>query len=318
MARTLPRRSFLLGIGAGAAAVAAGGVALSGRGLLSDLFSRDGGESPGPVPDAPVGDERVEADGPRPAAATSTSTPLFPPNTATDAGCPFASSCTARPPRPPDFAGFGLGRFLTAAVRAGAPRRSCSPARPATGCAREPAGVRRPAAHAGGELPAWCTERGFDTGRVALWGWSMGGYGVLRLAEVNPRIRPGLAAFSPACSRGDAVFRDAGRLDGTPLGLSCGLQDGLLDTVKALAACAARAEDRRSVRRRPSHPPLLEPLHARRLRLPGRRAQPLGLTRRHPTFAFAVSYLAPTGRPHVDPKRSRPVGQRSGTRPRTE
>ena len=60
VARTVPRRSFLLGIGAGAAVVAAGGVALSGRGPFSDVFSRGDGESPGPVPDAPVGDERVE------------------------------------------------------------------------------------------------------------------------------------------------------------------------------------------------------------------------------------------------------------------
>jgi hypothetical protein len=52
MASGISRRSFLVGIGAGAAAVAAGGVAFRSR--------RGAGEAPGPVPDAPVGDERVE------------------------------------------------------------------------------------------------------------------------------------------------------------------------------------------------------------------------------------------------------------------
>jgi S-formylglutathione hydrolase FrmB len=84
------------------------------------------------------------------------------------------------------------------------------------------------------EVPAWCRERGFDTGRIALWGWSMGGYGVLRLAETYPGFARAVAAFSPACARGDAAFREATRLKGTPIGLWCGLQDDLASTVKAL------------------------------------------------------------------------------------
>lgn len=45
-------------------------------------------------------------------------------------------------------------------------------------------------------------------------------------AVVSPRPAP----------RGDAVFGDAARLKGTPVGLWCGLQDDLVDTVKALEA----------------------------------------------------------------------------------
>ena len=61
----------------------------------------------------------------------------------------------------------------------------------------------------------------------------MGGYGALRLAEVHPGFARAVVAFSPLL-RGDAVFQNAAKLKGTHLGLWCGLQDGLLDTVKAL------------------------------------------------------------------------------------
>jgi hypothetical protein len=43
-----------------------------------------------------------------------------------------------------------------------------------------------------------------------------------------------VAAFSPACSRGDAVFQQTEKLKGTPVGLWCGREDDLFDTVAAL------------------------------------------------------------------------------------
>ena len=49
-----------------------------------------------------------------------------------------------------------------------------------------------------------------------------------------PRVRPGGGRLLAGLRRGDAVFPEVGKLKGTPVGLWCGLQDGLLDTVMAL------------------------------------------------------------------------------------
>ena len=75
------------------------------------------------------------------------------------------------------------------------------------------------------ELPRWAAERGFDAGRLAGWGWSMGGFGVLHIAEVKPGFLRGAAAFSPAVTPGDGVFASIGALAGTPLGVWCGRDD---------------------------------------------------------------------------------------------
>ncbi|MEW6471744.1 MAG: alpha/beta hydrolase-fold protein [Actinomycetota bacterium] len=224
MAQTMSRRSFLLGVGAGGAAIVAGGVALKSRG---------DGESPGPVPEAPVGDERVER---RTSAARGKDVDFYtavPAGHGDGKGLPVClvlhgSSATAA-----EFDDFGFGRFLTDAVQRGAPPFVLAGA--TGGVLRwQPNGHDDPRAMVHDEVPAWCGERGFDTSRIALWGWSMGGYGVLRLAETYPGFARAVAAFSPACSRGDAVFQEAGKLKGTPVGLWCGLQDGLITTVRAL------------------------------------------------------------------------------------
>lgn len=85
------------------------------------------------------------------------------------------------------------------------------------------------------ELPDWLDERGFDTSRIAGWGWSMGGYGVLRLAQAQPGWLSAVAAFSPAVSIGGPVAADVDRLAGQTLGLWCGTQDSFYPAVKDLA-----------------------------------------------------------------------------------
>jgi hypothetical protein len=73
--------------------------------------------------------------------------------------------------RVPDF---GFGRFLTDAVQRGAKPFVLAGA--TGGVLRwEPSGNDDPRAMVHDELPPWCKERGFDTARIALWGWSMGG-----------------------------------------------------------------------------------------------------------------------------------------------
>jgi dienelactone hydrolase len=225
VAPTVSRRSFLFGIGA--AAVAAGGVPLSG-------CDRDG-ELPGPVPEAQVGDERVEQ---RESGARGKTVEFYtavPAGHGDGQGLPVCLVLHGASATAAEFDDFGFGRFLTDAVQRGAKPFVLAGA--TGGRLRwEPAANDDPRAMVREELPEWCRERGFDTSRLVLWGWSMGGYGVLRLAETSAGFARAVAAFSPACSRGDAVFQDAARLKGTPVGLWCGLQDDLSDTVKALEA----------------------------------------------------------------------------------
>jgi dienelactone hydrolase len=86
------------------------------------------------------------------------------------------------------------------------------------------------------EMPRWLAARGYDAPRLAAWGWSMGGYGVLGLAEARPGWLRAVAAFSPAVQPGDRVFASIDRLRATPLGVWCGRSDPLLDNVRTLVA----------------------------------------------------------------------------------
>jgi S-formylglutathione hydrolase FrmB len=132
-----------------------------------------------------------------------------------------------------DYPGFGLGRFLSDAVARGAAPFVLAGADGGV-LGWEPSGDDNPQRMVHEELPAWCAERGFDTTRLAGWGWSLGGFGVLRLAEAFPGFLRAVAAFSPAVSDGDRVFRDLGALRGTRIGLWCGRQDPLYATVRLL------------------------------------------------------------------------------------
>ena len=86
------------------------------------------------------------------------------------------------------------------------------------------------------EMPEWLRGRGFDVSRRAAWGWSMGGYGVIRLAQTRPGWLRAVAAFSPAVSPGDRAFADAARLAGQRLGVWCGRQDPLFGDVQQFVA----------------------------------------------------------------------------------
>jgi pimeloyl-ACP methyl ester carboxylesterase len=136
---------------------------------------------------------------------------------------------------PADFPGLGLGQALTEAVRRGAPPFVLAGADGGR-LSWRPSGGDDPQRMVHEEIPAWCRARGFDTGRLAAWGWSMGGYGALLLAEAYPGFLRAVAAFSPAVRAGDDVSGAARMLRGTPVGLWCGRQDGLYADVRALQA----------------------------------------------------------------------------------
>lgn len=235
--RDISRRTLLRVGGAATLGLLSIGAVASGMGPLPDgirrRFEDDGPD--GVIPTAAPGDERVEV---RRSEARGRDVDFY---TAVPAGhgdgrdlpvCIVLHGATATAA---DFddGRFEFGRFLSDAVARGAAPFVLAGA---TGGALrwEPSGADDPQRMAYEEIPAWCAARGFDTSRLALWGWSMGGYGALRLAELHPGFARAVAAFSPAVSRGDRVFVDVARLASTPVGLWCGRQDSLYGPVRAL------------------------------------------------------------------------------------
>ena len=144
-----------------------------------------------------------------------------------------------------DYERFGFAQFLTAAVQAGAPPFVLAGA---------DGGRTRWAGDGDGddpqrmlidELPAWCDDHGFDTSRLAAYGWSMGGYGALLTAIRNPGLLRGVAALSPAVGRNDEVANHADDLDPARTAVWCGTADSLYDAVRDMAR-ASRVEQRSS------------------------------------------------------------------------
>jgi putative esterase len=137
----------------------------------------------------------------------------------------------------------GLDRFLPAAVRAGVPPFAIATIDGGnTYYHRRPSGEDAGAMIIDELLPRLAAQR-LDTGRLAFHGWSMGGYGALRLSglEGASRVRA-VAALSPALwtDAGDASssgFADAAEydeysvmghqsdLDGIPVRVDCGRDD---------------------------------------------------------------------------------------------
>lgn len=140
------------------------------------------------------------------------------------------------------FRGYGLGRFVTAAVEAGAPPFVLA------GTDDGPAGWIPspgvdPQAMVREELPRWLEQRGFTAGRRALWGWSRGGYGALRYVESDPGWASALALFSPALHADDPVLADLSVLADLPWGLWSADHDPWHDGAIALSEQAPTPPD---------------------------------------------------------------------------
>lgn len=227
----ITRRALLLG-GAGAVglgATGAAGVAVVGPerirarlGLLPDPF----------IPDAPEGRVRLERLRSEAMGGDLDFFTAVPAGHGDGAGLPVVIVLHGGSASAAELRGFGLGRFLTAAVRRGVPPfvlagTDDGPA------GWVPTGGVDPQRMLQDEMPRWLAERGFDGGRRALWGWSRGGYGVLRLVEVAPRFARAAALFSPAIAPGDEVFDGTDRLADLPLGFWCGTSDDFYDANRA-------------------------------------------------------------------------------------
>jgi predicted esterase len=209
----------------------AGGGAAAGIAALGSWYDRRTGDPV--IPNAPIGDERLEQ---RRSAARGRTVDFYtavPAGYGDGRGLPVLLVLHGGSKTAADFPELGLARFATDSVRRGnAPFVLAG----ATGdrLAWRPSGADDPQRMVHEEIPAWCAERGFDTSRISACGWSMGGYGALLLAQTFPGFLRSVAAFSPAVSPGDDVFTQASDLRGLPVGLWCGTEDGLITDVRAL------------------------------------------------------------------------------------
>ena len=226
------------------------------------------GSSPRP-PRGPCGWSRS----PRPPwVATSTCSRRCRPGTATVPACRWSSCCTARAPAPPPSA--------TSASATSSPPRSMRVRRrsswqgrttdPPAGCATAMPTRRRSCATSSRR---WLADRGFDADRRAVWAWSRGGYGALRLALDSPDYARAWALFSPAVSSDDPALDDLSALDGVPIGVLVRDRRRLLRRRPCCRRPAARCTRGRGLRGRRPHPGVLERPHAGRLRLAGQPAR---------------------------------------------
>lgn len=78
-------------------------------------------------------------------------------------------------------------------------------------------------------------RRGLDTTVVAASGWSMGGYGALRLASESILPLRAVAVLSPALSPTDGVMDHPERLGDVPLRIDCGRGDPFYNNVQEFA-----------------------------------------------------------------------------------
>jgi pimeloyl-ACP methyl ester carboxylesterase len=236
--RIWSRRAVLTtGIGTAAAAVLGAAALVPGVGPLRDTISRrfeDDGPD-GVIPTAAPGDERVESMKSEARRRKVDFYTAVPAGHGDGKGLPVCLVLHGASATAADYPEFGLGRFLSDATARGAPPFVLAGA---TGdlLRWEPHSGDDPQRMVHEEVPRWCAERGFDTTRLAVWGWSMGGYGSLLLAETFPGFVRAVAAFSPAVGRGDRVFSGTSGLRGTRVGLWCGQQDDLHGSVRALEA----------------------------------------------------------------------------------
>ena len=215
---------------AGVAAIGGIGLAVAPDGIRSRL-----GREPDPfIPAAPEGRVTVERVHSEARGTDVDSFTAVPAGHGDGAGLPVVVILHGATATVGDFRAFGFGRFLTRSVRDGAsPFVLAGADGGRLRWEKDPSSSDDPAAMVLEELPAWLRERGFDGGRRALWGWSMGAYGALRLAEREPSWARGVAVFSPAISQGDAVFANLSRLDAAGLGCWCGTDDPFHDATRA-------------------------------------------------------------------------------------
>lgn len=228
--RHLSRRRVLA---AGLAVAGIGLVGVGGYAVVDRVRTPSEGPSDWLIPNVATGTVTLESVQSR---ARGRAVDLFtavPAGLGDGAGLPVCLILHGASGRPTDYSMFGFPQLLTDAVQRGvAPFVLAG----ADGGSQswQAVGADDPQAMVVDEMPGWLADRGFDSTRLVGWGWSMGGFGVLRLAEDHRGFVSAVAAFSPAVSIEDSVSADTDALAGTPLAIWCGTDDPFYDAVKTL------------------------------------------------------------------------------------
>ena len=238
MATDLSRRAFLIG-GASALSLAALGSVGAAAGVipvprrLRNRFADLGPD--GVIPSSPAGQIRLERVR---SAARGREVGLWtavPAGLGDGAGLPVCLILHGGSATTANYTDFSFANFLTSAVQHGVPPFVLAGADGGLSRWEGDGGRDDPMTMLTEEMPAWCKARGYDATRLAAYGWSMGGYGSLRLAERNPGLLRAVSALSPAVSPGDRVFADVAKLDASRTGLWCGRSDPFFPAVQELA-----------------------------------------------------------------------------------
>lgn len=148
----------------------------------------------------------------------------------------------------------GVDRFLVSAVRAGVPPFAIATVDGGTTYWHPRPDGEDAGAMVTHEFLPLLGQHGLDTGRLAFHGYSMGGYGSLRLAPIvgTPRVRA-VGVLSAAIWQGDSgysasgfssaaeyarytVFGRQSDLDGIPVRLDCGTEDPFCSADRAYVA----------------------------------------------------------------------------------
>jgi predicted esterase len=248
------RRTVLLGLGTSGVAALGGGWALDegllpGQDLLRAALGRNGVGAP--IPDVPRGN-LVHGSFASPArnGARTGWTICWPHGIEPGTSLPVllmlhghASDHRAV------FEGLAMDRFLTRATRRGVEPfaiASVDAGRDYYKPARDGSDASRMITE---EFVPLLADRGLDTGTLSIGGWSMGGYGSLRIAGLGLLPVRSVGVFAPALHRDegpDDVLRNPARLRGIPLQISCGRGDPFYaidaDYVAALRAAGVMTE----------------------------------------------------------------------------
>lgn len=253
------RRSLLLG---GGATVAAGAIGYAAEGQRIRRALHVAPSSPHEVPDVATG--QVLSGSFRSTAMQTTTgwSICYPHGYAPGSRLPVLLELHGRGDDHRDpFVSHRLDSFLSAAVRAGTPPYAIVSVDGGTHTYwhRRRSG-EDPQAMILTELLPLLAAHGLRITRLALGGWSMGGYGALLLAQrLGPSVVAAVAVDSPALwkrygdtaggafddsadFRGHDVLAASGRLAGIPLRVSCGSADPFLPGVLALLAAIPTAE----------------------------------------------------------------------------
>ncbi|GAA1942637.1 alpha/beta hydrolase [Nocardioides marmoribigeumensis] len=231
-------RRALLRAGGGVVGLAAAGLVLGelveedrlpGRARLHELIGNGEGT---PFPEGPRGELVSGSFDSAARRGTATGwTVAYPHGTPTDAALPVLVVLHGRGgDHTTAFTDLGLDRYASAAVAGGARPFAIATVDGGTGYWRpEPSGADAGRMVADELLPL-LARRGLDVERPALAGWSMGGYGVLRLAGLDLVPATSVATLSPAVHRdeptsADDVLGHPERLVGVPVQVNVGAGD---------------------------------------------------------------------------------------------